>query len=86
MKVDESERNVSWCKSEKEQNNHIKKKQAWNFESIQSSNRQKRYTCKHILLQAIRFDYIQVPLAAQTVEFTDMSKRERLSQKFYKLI
>ena len=78
--------NVSWCKSEEEHNNHIIKKQAWNFEWIQSSNRQKRYIFKHILLQTIRFFYVQVPLTAQTVELEDMPKRGRLSQKFYKLI
>ena len=38
---------------------------------------QKRYICRHILLQAIRFEYVQVPLTAQTVE--DMPKRGRPS-------
>ena len=40
---------------------------------------QKRYICKHILLQAIRFNYVQVPLTAQTVELEDMPKRGRPS-------
>jgi hypothetical protein len=56
--------------------------------SCNCSGFQKRYICKHILLQAIRFNYVQVPLTAQTVELEDMPKRGRPStaQKRYKLI
>ena len=33
--------------------------------------------CKHILLQAIRANYVQVPLTAKTIELQDMPKRGR---------
>ena len=41
------------------------------------SSFQKNYICKHILLQAIRFNYVDVPLTAQTVELEDKPKRGR---------
>ena len=38
---------------------------------------QKNYVCKHILLQAIRYNFIEVPLTAHTVELEDKAKRVR---------
>ena len=38
---------------------------------------QKDNICKHLLLQAIRYKYVEVPLTAQTVEFQAAPKRGR---------
>ena len=52
------------------------------------SSFQKNYICKHILLQAIRFNYVVVPLTAQTVELEDKPKcgRPKLFPKHCKSI
>ena len=41
------------------------------------SQNQKQYICKHIVLQAIRADYVEVPNTAKTVPLHDMPKRGR---------
>jgi hypothetical protein len=38
---------------------------------------QKNYICKHLVLQAVRANYIAIPLSARTNEFSDLPKRGR---------
>ena len=38
---------------------------------------QKNYICKHLVLQAIRLNFVTVPLTAQTNQLEDMPKRGR---------
>jgi hypothetical protein len=40
----------------------------------------KNYVCKHVILQAIRADYVEVPNTAKTIPLHDMPKRGRPSR------
>jgi hypothetical protein len=49
----------------------------WQSSSCNCGRFQKDNICKHLLLQAIRYKYVEVPLTAQTVEFQAAPKRGR---------
>ena len=50
----------------------------WNNGSTcNCGNYQKNYICKHLVLQAIRLNFVTVPLTAQTNQLEDMPKRGR---------
>ena len=55
----------------------IEDKDEWKSSLCNCSSFQKDNICKHLLLQAIRFKYVTVPLTAQTVEFQSAPKRGR---------
>ena len=55
----------------------IENKEKWQSSSCNCSRFQKDNICKHLLLQAIRYKYVEVPLTAQTVEFQAAPKRGR---------
>ena len=55
----------------------LEKEDQWILSTCTCSKFKKDYICKHLLLQAIRFEYVTVPLTAQTVEFETALKRGR---------
>ena len=53
-------------------------KEEWQSKSnCNCSSFQKNYICKHLLLQAIRLKFVEVPLTAKTVDLEDKPKRGR---------
>ena len=52
----------------------------WLSSTCNCSQNQKNYICKHVIVQAIRADYVEVPNSAKTVPLLDMPKRGRPSR------
>jgi hypothetical protein len=52
----------------------------WLSSTRKLSQNQKNYICKHVIVQAIRADYVEVPNTAKTVRLHDMPKRGRPSR------
>ena len=58
----------------------VEDKETWLTSSCNCSQHQKNYVCKHIILQAIRLGYVEVPTTAKTLTLHDMPKRGRPSR------
>ena len=56
---------------------HLLKTKKTGFNRSQNQN---NYICKHVKLQAIRADYVEVPNTAKTIPLHDMPKRGRPSR------
>jgi len=52
----------------------------WLSSTCNCSQNQKNYICKHVIVQAIRADYVEVPNSAKKVPLHDMPKRGRPSR------
>jgi hypothetical protein len=52
----------------------------WLSSTCNCSQNQKNNICKHVIVQAIRADYVEVPNSAKTVPLYDMPKRGRPSR------
>ncbi len=55
----------------------IEDKEKWCTSTCNCSQNQKNYICKHVILQAIRLKYVEVPTAAKIIPLHDMPKRGR---------
>jgi hypothetical protein len=52
----------------------------WPSSTYNCSQNQKNYICKHVIVQAKRADYVEVPNTAKTVPLHDMPKCGRPSR------
>ena len=58
----------------------VEDEENWLASTCNCSQNQKNYICKHVILQAIRADYVEVPNTAKTIPLHDMPKRGRPSR------
>jgi hypothetical protein len=55
----------------------IEDKDNWCTSTCNCSQHQKNYISKHVIFQAIRFKYVDIPTAAKPMPLHDMQKRGR---------
>jgi len=58
----------------------VEDEENWLSSTCNCSQNQTNYICKHVILQAIRADYVEVPNTAKTIPLHDMPKRGRPSR------